>query len=160
MVLWKEIEGYENYHVFEDGRVWSCKRKGRFMKPSPNTENGYLHVNFNSKTKSIHRLVGEAFIPNPENKPQIDHIDRNRTNNHVSNLRWATHEENMDNIGEYKNNTTGHKNISYNKFQNRWMFNKCIHRVKTQKYFNTLEDSLIFKIKFEIFNRLKLKQTK
>ena len=157
MVLWKEIEGYENYHVFEDGRVWSCKRN-RFLKGSINSAR-YLQVGLNNKKIKIHRLVGEAFIPNPENKPQIDHIDRNRTNNHVSNLRWVTRLENSQNKGEYKNNTTGHKNISYDKY-NRWRFEKKINKVKTFKYFNCLEEALIFKIKFEIFNILKLKQQK
>ena len=154
--MWKEIENHENYHIYEDGRLWSCKRN-IFLKGSPDGS-GYLHVRLNGNMKKHHRLVGEAFIPNPENKPQIDHIDRDRTNNHVSNLRWVTKQENMDNIGEYKNNTTGHKNISYNR--SGWVFTKRIHGVITRKYVNTLEGAVIFKIKFEIFNILKLKQTK
>ena len=150
--MWKEIEGYENYHVFEDGRVWSCINN-MFLKPY-DTGHGYLQVGLNGKMKRIHRLVGEAFIPNPENKPQIDHIDRDRTNNHISNLRWATQQENNQNKGEFKNNTTGHKNISYDIKNDRWVFKRTIRGVKT------LEHALIFKIKFEIFNRLKLKQQK
>ena len=144
----KEIEGFENYHIFEDGRVWSCKR-GIFLKGS--IARGYIQVNLNGKWKKIHRLVGQAFIPNPENKPEIDHIDRNRTNNHFSNLRWATHQENMNNIGEpskYKNNKSGFKNISYWKYRDKWVFKKTINGVKIWKYFKTLEEAIAFKLKF------------
>ena len=147
MVVWKEIKGYENYHIFEDGRVWSCIGKGKFLK-CYGDNNGYLTIRLNGKMKKHHRLVGEAFIPNPENKPQIDHIDRNRTNNHISNLRWATRQENMDNIGEYKNNTTGHKNVSYNKSKNRWLFKRTIHGVLIEKTFKTKTDALCYKYIF------------
>ena len=63
--------------------------------------NGYVRVRIENKClggvirTSIHQLVAEAFIPNPENKPEINHIDRNRANNDVSNLEWVTHSENM-----------------------------------------------------------------
>lgn len=65
---------------------------------------GYRRVCIKCKTYYIHRLVAETFIPNPENKPAIDHIDRNRDNNDVSNLRWVTIKENAYN---QKNNIPG-----------------------------------------------------
>ena len=99
-----EIEGYENYLIHIDGRVWSKKCKGRFLKPRV-APNGYLRVNLykdgKCKTNNIHRLLGNAFIPNPENKPEIDHIDNNRQNNNISNLRWVTISENNYNRKAY-----------------------------------------------------------
>tara|TARA_R110000803_G_scaffold29344_1_gene67018 strand:+ start:1366 stop:1818 length:453 start_codon:yes stop_codon:yes gene_type:complete len=95
-----EIEGFEDYLIYEDGRVWSKIRQGggnMFITTTVNKQNDYLCVNLNGKTKTIHRLLGNAFIPNPENKPCIDHIDQNRQNNNISNLRWATYSENNRN---------------------------------------------------------------
>lgn len=57
--------------------------------------NGYPRIKFHSKRYSVHRLVAMAFIPNPENKPEVNHIDGNKTNNNVGNLEWVTHSENV-----------------------------------------------------------------
>ena len=100
-----EIEGFEDYLIYEDGRVWSKKKsKGRFLKHGINNI-GYVQVTLckdgKTKTKTIHRLLGKAYIPNPENKPEIDHIDNNRQNNNISNLRWVTKRENQLNKGAY-----------------------------------------------------------
>lgn len=60
--------------------------------------NGYYTLHLNYKKYWVHRLVAETFIPNPDNKPFVDHIDRNPSNNNVENLRWVTKQENMNNM--------------------------------------------------------------
>ena len=78
--------------VRRDGRIWSKKQR-RYIPQS--TIKGYKAVWVNGKRTYTHRLVAEKFIPNPENKPQVNHIDGKKWNNHVSNLEWNTVSENV-----------------------------------------------------------------
>ena len=92
-----EIKGYEQYAVTSCGKVWSYK-SNKFLKPHKDKK-GYYRVNLsiNGKLKNalIHRLVAIAYIPNPCNKPQVNHIDGNKTNNSLKNLEWNTPRENV-----------------------------------------------------------------
>lgn len=94
---WRKITGYENYSVSDCGQVRNDVT-GEMKRPTLNKRNGYLCVDLyreNKRTKrTVHRLVAEAFILNPDKKKTVDHIDGVRTNNKVSNLRWATFSEN------------------------------------------------------------------
>lgn len=119
--IWKDIKEYEGlYQVSSKGRVKSLERdiiykngvkrhkKEKILKAQLN-QFGYLRVDLYNKGKRnhlrIHRLVAEAFIPNPENKPEVNHKDEIKTNNCVENLEWMTRKEN-NNYGTHNERVT------------------------------------------------------
>ena len=144
-----EIIGYENYLIYEDGRVFGKKSKV-FIKPR--LDRGYkilnLRKNGGIKTHKVHRLVAEHYIPNPENKPCVDHINRITTDNRIENLRWVTLSENQQNRTKQINNKSGHKNIAYNKHANKWAFSKMINNKTTTKHFKSKIDCICYKFIF------------
>ena len=94
----KEIKGFESYGITEDGNVINLKT-GKRLRPFVNS-NGYVSAQFTIKGKHfvrlIHRMIAEAFIPNPEAKPYVNHIDGNKLNNSIDNLEWCTAQENTE----------------------------------------------------------------
>ncbi len=94
---WRKISRNDNYSINRNGDVRN-DITGQIKKPYVNKDNNYLMVDLYRNNKStkvtVHRLLAEAFISNPENKPCIDHKDGNRQNNALTNLRWATYSEN------------------------------------------------------------------
>ena len=107
---WKDVVGYEGlYTVSDTGLVYSCK-SDRLMTNTIRGKNNYLCVHLSKDCKgkihNVHRLVAEAFIENPKNKEQVNHIDGNKLNNNLNNLEWVTAKENCLHstyvLGNYK----------------------------------------------------------
>lgn len=108
---WRDVVGYEGlYKISNHGRVFSLitetkgprvmkKKRPGLLSPQLSVRNGkqYITVRFGNKHHYLHRLIAEAFIPNPNNHNEIDHIDRDGTNNSISNLRWVNHKMNQNN---------------------------------------------------------------
>ena len=133
--IWKEISGFEGfYEVSTHGRVRSIDRtitdsngkkfnkKGMVLVLTSNKgkddddDKGYLYIYLHKDGKRkryyVHRLVAETFIPNPENKPEVDHINTNRHDNRACNLRWTTKSENMNNeITKQRSTVTSINNL-------------------------------------------------
>lgn len=99
-ILMKDIPGFEGaYAATEDGRIWSHKTQN-FFSPWSNGQ-GYLYVTLQTaegqKNFRVHRLIAQTFIPNPEGKKEVDHINQNKLDNKSANLRWVTSAENKAN---------------------------------------------------------------
>jgi len=140
---WKLIPEFPEYSVSSQGRLKNTK-KDNIRIPDINSK-GYdrLRLVRNGKIirKFVHRLVAEVFIPNPDNKPMVDHIDGNSKNNCLSNLRWATRSENMLNgkVRKDKRHTTL-RNVIKNGNWFRWKI--CIQgHIHTSQNFKTEEEA-------------------
>jgi hypothetical protein len=140
------IEGFEDYVIYENGDIISFKRykEGKKIKPELNKSNGYLMICLRTKdgarfNNTIHRLLAKAFIPNPDNKPCIDHIDRNRQNNELSNLRWVSYIENNNNFTPRNGSIYG--TILKGCINPTYIFTQYIQGKRHTKRFKTLEDA-------------------
>ena len=137
--IWRKIEGFENYEVSNLGNVRSLKNKKVKILKLIKRETGYIFINLykNKKIhhKSVHRLVASTFIPNPQNKSQVNHIDGDKTNNKVENLEWCTAKENSQhawNTGLSKS-LKGEKNPMYGKHHTKETKNKISESLKGEK---------------------------
>jgi len=135
MERWKNIKGYEGlYQVSNNGNVKSLV-SNKLLKQCIN-QDGYhqvcLYKNGHKKNMLVHRLIAEAFIPNPDNKPTINHIDGNRANNDLNNLEYATMQEQL----VHSVNILGHKRIINDYCRQR---QKELHEKKVKR-----SDGIIF----------------
>lgn len=143
--IYADAVGFPSYRISTFGNLFS--NESEVMLLYRLDKHGYLRTNIpgvnGTKTVLIHRLVALTFIPNPENKPIVDHIDRNKQNNNVSNLRWATYSENSMNSKINTRNTSGFKCISYVESRKKWQViidaNKKRHFIG---YYDTLEQAV------------------
>lgn len=122
---WRPINGWEGYYVSNSGNIkrQSKEYAHKFFEVKGSISNhGYRYIQRTREGKRqnyfIHRCVAEAFIPNPENKPCVDHIDNNKTNNYVNNLRWCTQGDNCKN---QKQKISGKKNgVRFDEARQKW----------------------------------------
>lgn len=98
--IWKDIKGYEgNYQISNKGRIWSVLSQ-RYLKPQ-HDNCGYYRIQLTAKNgkrkmEKVHRLVAINFIDNPDNLPEVNHINHIRDDNRIENLEWCNHKENCN----------------------------------------------------------------
>ena len=143
--VWTDISVAPEYMISSFGRVMRKKPRSdgsEFYPKITLDSNGYCQVALNKKRFQLHRLLAQAFIPNPENKPEVDHIDGDRKNNSLSNLRWCTRAENNRNVGKRITNTSGYTGVSFHKASGKWRARIRVDgKQKSLGYFHTPEEA-------------------
>lgn len=116
--IWMQINYHNDYYVSNFGRVKNIET-GKILSMNRTNGNGYkiIHIRKDGKGKNyyIHRLVGEAFLENPNNYKYIDHIDIDKTNNNANNLRWCSQSQNCQNRNKFKLNSSGYVGVTKTK---------------------------------------------
>tara|TARA_R110002073_G_scaffold211347_1_gene371679 strand:+ start:58 stop:522 length:465 start_codon:yes stop_codon:yes gene_type:complete len=142
---------YHGYKVWDNGMV--IGKNGKLLRPGINA-GGYLlvsiHFNGTRKTYLIHTLMGKLFLPNFDGLPTIDHIDQNRTNNSLFNLKWETRRGQNLNQGMFSSNTSGVKGVSYVNGLDSWKASISPSEYKRKtKNFKTKEEAIAQRLAWE-----------
>lgn len=133
--MWVPVGNFPRYMVSNHGRVKNIDENGRRHRGQEMTDDGFFVSQSRNKKGymvchlykpdqkalvTVHRLVAQHFVPNPDELPYVDHIDMNPVNNHVSNLRWCTNSQNMRNTRPLANSTSRFKGVCWDKSRSKW----------------------------------------
>ena len=129
MVLFYQIDGYPCYFVGDDLKIYS-NMSGELKSMKFGFDRRYYNITLckkgcKRKTFNVHRLIAKAFIPNPDNLPLVDHINGNKTDNRLENLRWATAVDNVRNTRIAKNNNSGFQGVFFDNTNKQWTAKWC-----------------------------------
>lgn len=160
--IWKPVKGYEGfYEISNYGNVKNVQR-GNLRKLLLNKD-GYVEIllskNGSVKSVRVHRLVAEAFIPNPDKKPEVNHKDYNKSNNYIENLEWTTRKENVNHsdlrVRHFKNKcciyidcrktNTGEHHISYRKNERQFYVQIRTKNMKIFKGFKDINEAIKYR---------------
>lgn len=145
--VWKFIDGYDDYMISTEGRVMSLKYGKKRIISLYENGGGYLSVNLwkngKKKTRDIHPLVAKAFLPNYYGLPSVDHKDRDKTNNKLWNLRWASDFDQAHN----KDSVINAKHVYYREYRKKNPYYVHIMRngERNQKYFKTEQEAVQYR---------------
>ena len=148
-----DIIGYTDYTLDREGNVYSKKMK-RYLKKRINNNGYYWTQTYINRVEShqIHRLLAIHYIPNPHNKDQVDHIDGNKLNNNINNLRWVS---NIENGNNHQNKKTQYRDKPCNttircilKNKSGWDFDKRYFGKRYRRWFNNKTDAICYKYIF------------
>jgi len=149
-----EIQDFPEYFISTRGRVFSEKGKKRRELKHSNDNRGYLIVSLYKEgkghTKKVHRLLGQTFLKRVEGKNEIDHINQNKLDNRLENLRWVNHRENNINRGIQSRNKSGVNGVRFNKHRNYWVGSIYIEEYKRkEKTFKNKEEAIKWRLEME-----------
>ena len=162
------VQDFPNYIIYKDGRVFNISRQ-KFLQPSKLKNTGYLYYTLydgkgGKKIQKIHRLIGQHFIPRVEGKNCLDHIDRNKLNNDITNLRWCTISENNRNTIRTRADVVEWSNMRLrrniiNKLNGKMPYHcdLCDRNLTRGASSNHIKNSKIHQKKLEIYEKNKAK---
>jgi hypothetical protein len=142
MEEFRELQEYPGYKIGNRGTILGHENYP--LRPSLNNRDYYVfNVSIEGVVETIlvHRVIGLAWIPNPENKPVIDHINRDTKDNRLENLRWATSRQNNENRGIQKNNKSGVIGLCFVNSSKLWLVQLTRDGVKCRKKFKERADA-------------------